>query len=127
MRTLRALFFQLLDLLALSLSVVPSLCGKLGFCLGNTVTETPDFVVRHMFQEELKYFGSDQSRSPRLAFPNLAKAYALTRLITLYWRIPFRRVKRNDIYFPPTRRLLSRAESPALQCYRELQALRVEI
>src|SRR5712664_2244580 len=43
----------------------PHGCSKLGLCLGNTVPQASDFIIRHVFHEKRGNISAEHLRSPR--------------------------------------------------------------
>src|SRR6266481_7036248 len=65
MRSLLTLIFQLLDSPMQLPMAFPHGCGELGLCLGNTVPQDSDFIIRHVFHEKRGNVSADHLRSPR--------------------------------------------------------------
>jgi hypothetical protein len=65
MRSLLTFIFQLLDLPMQVPMAFPQGCGKLGLCLGNTVPQASDFIIRHVFHEKRGNISAEHLRSPR--------------------------------------------------------------
>src|SRR6202795_762674 len=62
MRGFPALVLQLLDALMLLPAMVPDGTSELGVCLGNTVPQGPDLVIRQVFHEERDQLSAVQSQ-----------------------------------------------------------------
>src|SRR5580700_10562697 len=62
MRGFPALIHQLLDALMLFPAMVPDGTSKLGLCLGNTVPQAPDLIIRQVFHEKRDKLSAGQSQ-----------------------------------------------------------------
>src|SRR5216684_2685534 len=62
MRGIRTLVLQLLDAFMLLPAMVPDGTSKLGVCLGNTVPQGPDLIIRLVFHEERDQLSAVQSQ-----------------------------------------------------------------
>src|SRR6266481_7511266 len=53
----------------------PHGCSKLGLCLGNTVPQASDFIIRHVFHEKRGNVSAHHLRSPRWDSSYLLPSY----------------------------------------------------
>src|SRR5216684_4560266 len=65
MCSLLTLTLQLLDSPMQLPMAFPHGCSELGLCLGNTVPQASDFIIRHVFHEKRGNVSADHLRSPR--------------------------------------------------------------